>query len=91
MKIKLLNIKQKRIIILLHCKNISFIINKKRGNTAENRVSLYNALLKREEFKRPETKEIVLDEDEYLGYLEKIIQKDYFPCLYKLNNEEKVI
>lgn len=58
-----------------------------------NRLALYKKVLERDEFKRPDNKNIVLDEDDYLDYLEKIIQKDYFPDLYKANfqNEMKVI
>lgn len=62
-------------------------INKPK-NATEERIALYNKLL-RTEFKKPETKGVVLDEDEYLTYLEEIIQRDYFPDLYsytKLNN-----
>ena len=53
-----------------------------------NKISLYQKLLQRNEFKRPETKEIVLNEDDYLNYLEEIIQKDYFPDLYNINKEK---
>jgi hypothetical protein len=55
----------------------------KKKSTKEERLNLYKSLLKREEFKRPETKETILDEDQYLTYLEEIIQRDYFPQLYQ--------
>jgi hypothetical protein len=48
----------------------------------ERRLALYAELIKSDDFKTPETKEIVLDEDDYLNQLERIIQRDYFPQLY---------
>lgn len=59
-----------------------------RTSRQNNKLSIYQNALKREEFRRKETKEIVLDEDEYLNCLEEIIQKDYFPELYRINKEK---
>jgi hypothetical protein len=51
------------------------------------RLALYGDLIKSDQFKRPETKEVVLDEDDYLTNLERIIQRDYFPQLYAKREE----
>ncbi len=67
--------------------------NEKKNETQEkmnfkekklhNRLTLYQKLLSSEEFKKPITSSKVLDEDEYLQNLEKIIQRDYFPSLFQ--------
>ncbi len=67
--------------------NTTFTQTQKTSNTS---MSLYQKCLQRDEFKLPKTKEIILDEDEYLSCLEEIIQREYFPELYKIN-QEKVI
>jgi hypothetical protein len=54
----------------------------------ETKLSLIKKFQEREEFKKPQTKEIVLDEDEYLHCLEELIQKNYYPDLYQLNKEK---
>jgi len=71
-------------------KKEQIIISRKGQTHHMSRLDIYNNTLNREEFRRPETKEIVLDEDEYLNYLEEIIQKEFFPDLYE-RNKEKVI
>jgi hypothetical protein len=54
-----------------------------------NRIALFKHLTEnREEFKKKITNETVLDEDEYLSTLEKIIQKDYFPTLYEKEQQK---
>jgi len=54
-------------------------------------LQLYNKLLESDEFKKPETKEKVLDEDEYINYLEELISRDYFPDLYRANQLKKEV
>lgn len=58
------------------------------GNKKETRLSLIQKFQEREEFKKPKTKEIILDEDDYLNCLETLIQKNYYPDLYQLNKEK---
>ena len=48
-------------------------------------ISLFEKLLKTNDFCRSQTKETVLDEDDYLSYLEEIITRDYFPEMYQIN------
>jgi hypothetical protein len=55
-----------------------------------NRLELYKTLLSKDEFKRPETKETILDEDDYLNSLEVIIQRDFFPHLYEKRMKDEV-
>ena len=69
-------------------KKDQLILSRKAQTNPMSRLDIYHNTLKREEFRRPETKEIVLDEDEYLNYLEEIIQKDFFPDLYEMNKEK---
>jgi hypothetical protein len=47
-------------------------------------ISLFEKLLKTNDFCRSQTKETVLDEDDYLAYLEEIITRDYFPEMYQI-------
>jgi len=61
------------------------VVNSSKSN---DKSVLYQKFLQREEFKRPTTNEIVLDEDEYLRCLEEIIQREYFPHLYKINKDK---
>ena len=68
-------------------KDLSMSTNIKKSS-GSNKINLYQKLLERPEFRRPITKEIVLDEDEYLNCLERIIQREYFPGLYKINQEK---
>jgi hypothetical protein len=63
---------------------------KKNNSCSLSKIELKKKVGSREEFRRPVTKEKVIDEDHYLSVLEAIIQRDYFPDLYKLN-EKKVI
>jgi hypothetical protein len=69
-------------------KKDQLILSRKGQINPMSRLDIYHNTLNREEFRRPETKEIVLDEDEYLNYLEEIIQKDFFPDLYEMNKEK---
>lgn len=59
-------------------------------NKKLNKLSLYQKTMQREEFKRPEPKDIVINEDEYLKCLEEIIQREYYPELYKINREKVI-
>lgn len=62
---------------------------KKPGKKSRtNKLAIYDKVISREEFRRIETKELVLDEDDYLNFLEEIIQKDYFPDLYEIRKEK---
>lgn len=54
-------------------------------------LELYNKILESDEFKKQETKEKILDEDEYINYLEEIINRDYFPDLHKINQLKKEV
>lgn len=50
------------------------------NNIINNEVDIYNYLLENdEEYKQAESNEIMLNEDLYLQYLEKIINRDYYP------------
>ena len=60
-------------------------------NRSLTTLELYNKLLESDEFKKPETKEKIIDEDDYINYLEEIISRDYFPDLYKLNQMKKEV
>jgi hypothetical protein len=53
-----------------------------------NRLTLYRNLIHSQEFQKPESTSIVLDEDDYLNNLENIIKRDYFPDLYEKDNYE---
>jgi protein DGCR14 len=57
-------------------------------STQMNKLAIYQNVLSRDEFRRVETKELVLDDDYYLNFLEEIIQKDYFPDLYETKKEK---
>ena len=50
-------------------------------------ITLFEKLLKSNEFCRAPTKETVLDEDDYLSFMEEIITRDYFPDLYELKKQ----
>jgi hypothetical protein len=65
------------------------LYNKKNNASSLSKIQLKKKIEMRDEFRRPLTKEKVIDEDQYLSVLEAIIQRDYFPDLYKLN-EKKV-
>jgi hypothetical protein len=67
--------------------------NKNIKNNKEKLTSieLYNKILDLPEFKKPETKEKILDEDDYINSLEEIITRDYFPDLYKSNQIKKQV
>lgn len=54
-------------------------------------LELYNKFLESDEFKLPESKEKVLQEDDYINYLEEIICRDYFPDLYRSKQFEKEV
>ena len=67
-------------------------------NTAEKKdeknltsLELYKKILQSDEFKRPITKEKVLEEDDYVKCLEEIISRDYFPDVYKMNQMKKEV
>ena len=60
----------------------------RKKKVQETKVSLYKKFLQREEYRKPEAKETVLDEEEYLQCLEEIIQKNYYPELYRINKEK---
>lgn len=70
------------------------LVKKEEKNSNEkitfNDVDIYNYYLENDEyFKKEEKKEKVLEEDKYLDYLERIINRDYYPDnKYKNNNEE---
>lgn len=68
-------------------------INKAEKKEEKNLTSLelYNKILQSDEFKRPITKEKVLEEDDYVKYLEEIISRDYFPNVYKMNQMKKEV
>ena len=54
----------------------------------ETKIALYQKLLEREEFKRPETKGKILQDEDYLCKLEELIRRDYYPSLIiKENNK----
>jgi hypothetical protein len=53
------------------------------------RLALYHKLISSQEFQKPESTSIVLDEDDYLNNLENIIKRDYFPHLYEKDNIHK--
>ena len=50
----------------------------------KSEITLFEKLLKSNEFCRAESKETILDEDEYLSYMEEIITRDYFPDLFEM-------
>lgn len=52
-----------------------------KGKDKTDRVAIYKKVRERDEFRRPQTKEVILDEDHYLSYLEEIIQRDYYPAI----------
>ncbi len=72
----------------VNAKSTAIDLFKPKDKIAETKISLYKKFLERDEFKRAETKEIVLNEDEYLDCLEELIQKEYYPDLYRLNKEK---
>lgn len=60
--------------------DVSVVGYKNDNDKICNDVEIYNYLLKNdEEYKQFESKEIMLNEDLYLQYLEKIINRDYYP------------
>ncbi len=67
--------------------NIEHINSNKNLSSLE----LYKKLLESNEFKKPETKEKILEEDEYIIYLEELISRDYFPDLYRINKMKKEV
>ena len=69
------------------------IVNKAEKKEEKNltNLELYNKILQSDEFKRPITKEKVLEEDDYIKYLEEIISRDYFPDVYKMNQLRKEV
>ncbi len=69
------------------------IANKSQKKEEKNLTSmeLYKKILQSDEFKRPITKEKVLEEDDYVKYLEEIISRDYFPDVYKINQMKKQV
>lgn len=69
---------------------ISNKVEKKEEKNLSN-LELYNKILNSDEFKRPLTKEKVLEEDDYIKYLEEIISRDYFPEVYKLSQLKKEV
>ena len=61
------------------------------NNIINNEVDIYSYLLENdEEYKQAESNEIMLNEDLYLQYLEKIINRDYYP-LHKSKKLSKAI
>ena len=80
---------QSKELVLLNDEKI--LVYKEKAKTE---ITLFEKLLKSNEFCRTESKETILDEDDYLSYMEEIITRDYFPDLFemkilcvKVNNE----
>lgn len=42
-------------------------------------IEIYHECLEKPEFKQSKTKEKIIDDDEYLAYLERIVSRDYYP------------
>jgi hypothetical protein len=68
--------------------NISQIVKSKSKLSS---LEIYNKILELPEFKKPESIELILNEDEYLNNLEEIITRDYFPDLHKYNQIKKQV
>src|SRR5690242_6493772 len=54
----------------------------------QTEITLFEKLLRSNEFARKETKETIIDEDAYINYIEEIITRDYFPELHKQKQEQ---
>jgi hypothetical protein len=70
---------------IIEYKKVDNTINSinKIKNQPITKLSIYQKVMQLDEFKKPEPKELVLDEEDYLSHLEEIIQRDYYPSLYK--------
>lgn len=66
--------------------NIKDKILKFKEQNKMTKISMYEKILLRNEFKKPELKEIVIGEEDYLNFLEELIQRDYFPDIYNSKN-----